>query len=193
MSNKPRQRLRRAVGVQRAQHQMPRQRRFNPRVRRLRIAHLPHHDDVRVGPQKRPHGRRKGEPDARVHLHLPQAILGDLHRVFRRPDFQVRRVDRPQRRVQRRRLARPRRPHHQEQPVGLLDQAPHLAQIALGHLQGRQRQRLTGRQQPQHHVFIALRRRNRRHPQLDLASLRQPQCGSCRLAVCGARQCRGAP
>src|SRR5262249_10119816 len=46
----PRQRLRRTVGVQRAEHQMPRQRCFNPRVRRLRIAHLPHHNDVRIGP-----------------------------------------------------------------------------------------------------------------------------------------------
>jgi hypothetical protein len=53
----PRHRLGRAVGVQRREHQVARQRRLDRRVRRLAVADLADHHDVRVAAQERPAAR----------------------------------------------------------------------------------------------------------------------------------------
>ena len=57
---------------------------------RLLVAHLTDHDHVGVGAQERAHGRREGEADLGLHLHLPQAVLRDLDRILGGPDLPLR-------------------------------------------------------------------------------------------------------
>src|SRR5258706_5070269 len=54
-------------------------------LRGLRIAHLAHHDDIRVGTQKGAHRRREGPADLRVDLYLSQSVLGDFDWILRGP------------------------------------------------------------------------------------------------------------
>ena len=78
--------------MQCGEHHVARQRGLDTDVGRFRVAHLAHHDDVRVGTQERFHDHREID-DLFVHLHLPQTFLGNLNRVFGRPDFGVGRIE----------------------------------------------------------------------------------------------------
>jgi hypothetical protein len=101
----PRDALGRRVGVQRGHHQVAGERGLDGDARGFLVAHLADHDDVGVGAQEGAHGGGEGPADARVHLHLAQAGLGDLDRVLGGPDLALRGVDVAHHRVQRGRLA----------------------------------------------------------------------------------------
>jgi len=65
--NQPRERARRVVRVQRAENQMPGQRRANGDFRRFQIANFTDHDYVRVLPQNMAQSHREGQTDFLFH------------------------------------------------------------------------------------------------------------------------------
>jgi hypothetical protein len=115
----PRDALGRRVGVQRAQHQVAGERGLDRDARGFLVAHLADHDDVGVGAQEGAHGGGEGPADARVHLHLAQALLRDLDRVLGGPDLALVGVDVAHQRVQRGGLAAAGGAADQDQAVGL--------------------------------------------------------------------------
>ena len=151
---------------------------------RLLVAHLAHHDDVRVRAQERAHHHREVEARLAVDLHLAQALLRDLDRVLRGPDLGVRGVEELQHRVQRGRLARAGRAADEEQAVGLRDRRLQLLVVARREAELVERNRLARRQNPHDDVLDAARGRDGRDaqldverpelPELDLAVLRLP-------------------
>ena len=76
----------RRVGVQGAQNQMPGKRGFDGDVRRLPVAHFPHHDHIRVLPEDRPQGKGKGQPGLLIDPHLVYAAQFVFDRVFQGDD-----------------------------------------------------------------------------------------------------------
>jgi hypothetical protein len=63
--NQPRERARRVVRVQRAEHQVTRQRRADGDLRGLLVADFTDHHHVRVLPQDVAQAHREGQPDLR--------------------------------------------------------------------------------------------------------------------------------
>lgn len=116
----PGHRFDRAIGMKRAEDQVSRERGFDTDFRGFAVADFSHHDDIRVGTQKRPHRGGEVEVNAWVHLHLSQTRLRDFDRVFRRPDFPVWGIDERERGVQRRGLSRSRGADTQNHAVGFL-------------------------------------------------------------------------
>ncbi len=117
----PRQRGGGIVGVQRGQHQVACLGRLDRDVRGFQVADFPHHDDVGILPQERLERRGEGQPGFLVHVDLVDAGQVDFRRVFRRRDVHPRLVQHVQAGVERHRLARARRPRHQDHPVGPAD------------------------------------------------------------------------
>ena len=68
-----RHRAERVVGVQRGEHQVAGERGLDRVLRRLRVADLAHHDDVRVLAQDVAQRAGEVEPDLGLHLHLVEA------------------------------------------------------------------------------------------------------------------------
>ena len=99
-------RFRGAVRVERAEDEMARQRRLDAGLGRFEIAHLAHHDHVRVGPEEGAHGGGEVEADLRLHLDLAESVLGDFDGVLGRPDLPVGPVDLVEGGVQGGRLSR---------------------------------------------------------------------------------------
>ena len=120
----PRHGFGRAVGVQRREHEVAGQRGLDRRLRGFLVADLADHDHVGIGAHEGPQGLGEGPVDAGIDLHLPQARLRDLDRVFGGPDLSLRRVDVHERRMQGRGLARTRRADAEHHAVGTLDRAP---------------------------------------------------------------------
>src|SRR5688572_15232598 len=156
------------IRVQRGKDQVARERRFDAGADRLLVAHLPDHDDIRVGPQERLHRYCERQSRFRIHLHLTQSPLRDLYRVFRGPDLRIRRIQITQHRVQRRRLARPCRPAREKKPVRLFDRALAQLQIALRQSELVERDRFAGGENTHYDVFDAALRRDGRDAQLDI-------------------------
>ena len=73
-------------------HHVASQRSFYAHGNRLFVTRLSDHDDVWVSPQKGAHHQRKVDSCFFVDLDLAQAFLGDFDRIFSRPDFGVRLV-----------------------------------------------------------------------------------------------------
>ena len=130
-----------AIGMQCREHQMAREGGLNANLGGFRIAHLAHHDDIRIGAQKRAHGRGKGEADFRIDLHLAQSGVHDFDRILGGPDLELRGVDVSQHGMQGCGLARSCRTTHQDHAVGASRENPHLRQIALGQAELFQRHR----------------------------------------------------
>ena len=78
----PRDRGRGAVGVERGKHQVAGQRGLDRDLRRLQVADLADHDDVRVLAQDRAQRMREGEADLRLHLDLVDAGQLVLDRIL---------------------------------------------------------------------------------------------------------------
>ena len=65
----------RVVGVQRRQHEVPRERGLGGDRCRLTVADLTHHDDVRILAQHVAQRLREGEPDLRLHRDLVEESI----------------------------------------------------------------------------------------------------------------------
>jgi hypothetical protein len=103
--------------VERGEDHVTRERRLQRDLGGLAVAHLADHDDVRILPQNV--AERLGEPEADLRLHgdLVERVDHDLDGVFDRHDVDVGRRYRPERGVERRRLAAAGRPGHQDEAV----------------------------------------------------------------------------
>src|SRR2546428_693286 len=180
-------RLHGAVRVERAEHEVAGERRLDAGRGRLLVTHLTDHDDVRVRAQEGAHGLGEREADLRVDLHLAQAVLRDLDRILRGPDLALGLVDVPEDRVERRRLARSRRPHAQDEAVGLLGDLPELGEVPLRHPELVHGDRLARGEDAHDHVFVRVLRRDGGDAELDLPAVRhlEPDLAVLRLAPLG--------
>ena len=111
----------RILRVQRAEHENARQRRAQRELRRLGVADLADHDDVRVLPQQRPDRGREREPGLRPDLRLPDRRDLVLDRILDGQDVPLGAAEMRQRRIQRRRLARAGGTGHQDDAARLAE------------------------------------------------------------------------
>ena len=125
----PRDRAGGVVGVQRAEHHVPGQRRLHGDFGRLQVADLADQDLVRVLPQDRPQALGERVADRRVDGHLHDAVDVVLDRVLGGDQLVLDRVQLVQRAVERGRLAGAGRTGDQHDAVGLAD---HLAEGSAG-------------------------------------------------------------
>ena len=100
-------RRRRVVGVQGREHEVPGERGLDAELRGGAVADLADQHDVGVGAQDRRQDRREVEAGLVVDLHLVDAREPVLDRVLDGDDVDLGLADLGERRVQRRRLARP--------------------------------------------------------------------------------------
>ena len=98
---------------------MPGLRRLDGDVSRLQIAHLAHHQHIRVLPQEGAQGHGKGQPRFVMHIDLVDARQMNLARVLDRGDVHLRGIQNVQTGVQRLGFARPRRARDQHHAVRL--------------------------------------------------------------------------
>src|SRR6267378_774358 len=182
----PRDRRRAVVRVQRGEHEVAGERGPNADLRRLEVARLTDQDDVGVLPEER--AKRGGErtADPLVDLDLVHALQVVLDRILGGHDVHVRRVDRVNPRIERRRLAGAGRSSDQDHAVGLVDRGVELiegplVEAELGHVE---LQRVLVEDTEDR--LLAEDRGERRHTEVDLAGvvaeldapvLRQPPLG----------------
>ena len=81
------------VGMERGQNQVARESGLDRDLGRLVVADLPHHDHVRVLPEKGAQGRGKGQADLGLGLHLVDTGQVELHRILGGHDVGVDRVE----------------------------------------------------------------------------------------------------
>ena len=142
---------------------------FDTDLRGLAVTNFSHHDDIRVRAEKCAHRGGKGQVDAGMHLDLPETCLSNFHWVFRRPDFPAWRIDQRERGMQRRGLSRSRGSDTQNHAVGFLQYLFEGTQVALGHAEVVEVNRLSGRQYAQDNVFVVAARGGKRgHAQLNI-------------------------
>ena len=91
--DEPVQGRRRVVGVHGGEDEVAGEGGFDRNGRRLLVADLPHHDDIRVLPQKRLEGRGERKSHGLVHVDLVDPFQVVLDRVLRRHDVRRDRVD----------------------------------------------------------------------------------------------------
>ena len=84
---------RRVVGVQRRQHKVAGERRFDRDFRRFEVSNFADEDDVRVLTQEAAKRRRKVQPDVLADLHLVDADQVEFNRVLGGHDVGFHRVD----------------------------------------------------------------------------------------------------
>lgn len=109
---------------------------LDDRVGGFRGARLTHHDHVGVGTQEAAQNRSKRQVDLAPYFHLSQTALGNLNWAFHCPDFSVRPVDMGKDRMQRRRLARTRRPADEHEAMGPVSDAFKPNQRVIGKVEG---------------------------------------------------------
>jgi hypothetical protein len=97
----PRERDRRAAGVERREDEVPGQRRLDRRVRGVLVARFAGQQHVGMLTQEGAENRGERQPDVRVHLDLRHARQVVLDRIPGRRDVHLRVVDLGERRVQR--------------------------------------------------------------------------------------------
>jgi hypothetical protein len=154
--------------VQRREHQVAGQRRLDCDLRRLGVADLADHHDVRVGPQQGAQAGGEAEPGLGVHLHLLDPVELVLDRVLDRHDRAVRRVQLGQARVERRRLARPGRTGHENRAVRARDRGLEAALVGLVHPEPVQVHQDLARVEDAHDDRLAAHSGKRRHAQIDV-------------------------
>ena len=179
--------LRRAIGVQRGQHEVAGKCRLDGDFRGFKVANFAHQDNVGVLAQEGAQGRRKIQADLLLHLHLVHASQLEFNRVFGGHDVGIGLVQPRDGRVERVGFARSGRPGDQHHAVGLqnglleLDQRL-LLETELGHIQAE----VFLVQQPEHDLLAPQRGQSGDaeiellflaadlHLQHDAAVLRQP-------------------
>ena len=95
----PRDRGRRVVRVKRGEDHVAGERRLQRDLRRLAVADLAHHDDVRILPEDVAERLGEAEPDLRLHGDLVERLDDDLDRILDRDDVHLGRRDRSQERA----------------------------------------------------------------------------------------------
>ena len=116
-----RNRARRVVGVQGAEHQVTGQRSLHGNLRRFQIANLADQNGVRILPQDRSQARGKRNTDVMIDRNLHNAIDVILNGILGRNQFVFNRIQFTERRVEGRGLARTRRTRHQYNTVRSID------------------------------------------------------------------------
>ena len=109
---------RRVVRVEGGEDKVAGERRLDRDLRRLPVADFADKDDVRVLADDGAKPLGEGQVDLRVDLDLTDAVDLVLDRVLDRDDVHLGLVDARQRRIEGRRLAAPRRPRDEDDPVG---------------------------------------------------------------------------
>ena len=89
-------------------------------LRRLEIAYLADHDDIRILPQERAQNVRKTKPNLRLDLNLIDSLQLVFYGIFDRQDLSLARVEPQQRRIKRRCFAAAGRPCDEKDPVGAI-------------------------------------------------------------------------
>ena len=157
------------VGVDRGEHQVPREGRLNGDRGRIQVAHLPHHDDVGVLPQHRPEHDGEAEADLLLHRHLVDPRQLVLDRVFDRRDVVLDGFDPVQDPVEGGRLSRSGGSRDEDDPLRTGDDLHHLRQFAGGKPDRLQRDvRVGGVEDPDDH-FLTIIGRDRGDPQVEAA------------------------
>ena len=154
---------------------MPGQRSLDGHFRGFQIADLADHDDVRILPHQRPHAVGEAEVDVVLYLHLVERRLDHFDRVLDGAHIDLGRRQLLQRRIQRRRLARPGRPGDQDDAVG---RSRHLLPARLVIARKTERAQVADEHlgiEDAHHQLFAEGRRQRRQAQLDLLPGRRPR------------------
>ena len=105
-------------------------------LRRLPVPDLPHHDDVRVLPQNRPEGRRKGEAGPGVHLDLVGAGQSILHRILQRHQVPALPIQLCQGREEGAALSASGGSRRQNDPLASRHEVPKTAQVVVREAQG---------------------------------------------------------
>ena len=118
------------LGMQRRQNEMSGQRRMDGDARGLGVAHLAHHDDIRILSHERPHRGGESQPDRGLDLRLVDAGNFVFDGILDRQDLARRRVERREHGRQRRRLAAARRAGDGDHAMGQIEQAPELVLVA---------------------------------------------------------------
>ena len=116
-------RSRRVIGVERGEHQVARQGRMDGDLRRLEIADLADHDDVRILPDDGAQSAGERQSDLRPDGDLVDPFELVFHGIFDRDDLLLRHIDLVERGVEGGRLPRTRGPGDEDDAVGLVDEA----------------------------------------------------------------------
>ncbi len=119
----------RVVGVQRREHEMPREARLHGDLRRFQVADLADHHHVRVLALDGPQRSREAHLDLGVDLGLADAVQVVLDRVLGGHDVERGGVEPRQRGVEGGRLARAGRAGNEDDAVRLLDQPVHVREV----------------------------------------------------------------
>ena len=138
------------------------QRRLNRHLGGFQVTDLAHHDDVRVLPHQRADTTGKVELDIMLHLHLVEAVLDHLDRIFNGADIHLGRGQLLQRGVQRGGLAGTGWPGHQHDTIGLADHLLPTALILAGKTQLIKGAQQHVRVEDPHHHLLAKGRGQRR-------------------------------
>ena len=159
------------VGVQRTEHEVPGQRRFDGDLRGLEVADLAHEDAIRVLPQEGAERFVEGHAHGVVHLHLHDAFDVVLHRVFGGQELVADHVDLAQRRVERGGLAGTGRARHQQNAVRQVDDLAEFLQEFRIHAEGVEvKVHHAAVEHAEHHRF-AVAGRQTRNAEVDRAAV----------------------
>jgi hypothetical protein len=114
----PRDGRQRVVRVERREDQMAGERRANCKLGGFRVPRLADQQHVGILPQQSPEGGGKGEADLLANLRLPDGVELVFDRVLQRVNYPPMMIERVQRRMQRGRFPRARRPGEIDQSGG---------------------------------------------------------------------------
>ena len=144
--------------MQRAEHQVSRQRGLDGNLRGFEVAHLSHHDAVRILTEEGTQRLGKGQPHGVIDRHLHDAVHFILHRVLRGDQLGVDRIDTAQRGIERGRLPRSGRPGDDEDAVRLLNRLHDVIKERFVHAEALQVQIHAGAvENAEHHGLPVLR------------------------------------
>ena len=158
-----------AVRMDRREHEMARQRAADRHRRRIGVADLAEHDDVGVLTQKGAQRSAEGQADLLFELYLVHSLERVFDRVLDRKDVARLAVQPPERRVERRALARAGRSGDQRHAVRARDGRLVVGELPLRETEVRELQQLGMARQQAQHDFLSVNRRKRRDAQVELA------------------------
>ena len=153
--------------VERRQHDVSRHRRLDRDRRRLVVADLPDEQDVGVAAQDRPQTSCEGQACTRVDLDLPDSRKLVLHGILDGRERAAGFVQVLEARVERRRLAAPRRSADDRRAVRLRDRVDEHAVCLLAHPERLEAGTTAAVAEDAYDDLLAVRRRQRRYAEVD--------------------------